>query len=172
MTTEHEIPPTEDPSWLGIGAVLAAVGASVCCVGPLLLISLGIGGAWMSAFTSMETVRPYFIILTLIFIGLGYRKLYLIPDSCEEGEASATAPCVALDRCSRRDSTSPILGVVPPDLTSMDGGNAARLPGAGAAMQSCALPEVKHKQRMIFWIGSALILLLLTFPWYAPFFME
>ena len=27
---------------------------------------------------------------------------------------SVTAPCVALDRCSRRDSTSPILGVVPP----------------------------------------------------------
>jgi mercuric ion transport protein len=61
MTTEHETPPTKDPSWLGIGAVLAAIGASVCCVGPLLLISLGIGGAWMSAFTSMETVRPYFI---------------------------------------------------------------------------------------------------------------
>lgn len=123
MTTEHEIPPTENPSWLGIGAVLAAIGASVCCVGPLLLISLGIGGAWMSAFTSMETVRPYFIILTLIFIGLGYRKLYLIPDSCKEGEV-------------------------------------------------CALPEVKHKQRMIFWSGSALILLLLTFPWYAPIFMN
>lgn len=122
MTTEHEIPPTENPSWLGIGAVLAAIGASLCCVGPLLLISLGIGGAWISAFTSMETVRPYFIILTLIFIGLGYRKLYLIPDSCAEGEA-------------------------------------------------CATSEVKHKQRMIFWIGSALILLLLTFPWYAPIFM-
>lgn len=123
MTTEHETPPTEAPSWLGIGAVLAAIGASVCCVGPLLLISLGIGGAWMSAFTSMETIRPYFIILTLIFIGLGYRKLYLIPDSCEEGKA-------------------------------------------------CASPEVKHKQRMMFWSGSALILLLLAFPWYAPIFMD
>lgn len=123
MTTKHETPPTEASSWLGIGAVLAAIGASVCCVGPLLLISLGIGGAWISAFTSMETVRPYFIILTLIFIGLGYRKLFFVPDSCKEGEA-------------------------------------------------CAVPEVKHKQRMIFCSGSALILLLLGFPWYAPFFME
>ncbi len=123
MTTEHEIPPTEAPSWLGIGAVLAAIGASVCCVVPLLLVSLGIGGAWISAFTSMETVRPYFIILTLIFIGLGYRKLFFVPDSCEEGKA-------------------------------------------------CASSEVKHKQQMIFWSGSALILLLLAFPWYAPFFME
>jgi len=123
MITEHETPPQKDSSWLGVGAVLAAIGASVCCVGPLLLISLGIGGAWMSALTSMETVRPYFIILTLIFIGLGYRKLYLIPESCKEGEA-------------------------------------------------CAVPEVKQKQRMIFWSGSALILLLLGFPWVAPFFME
>ncbi|MDD5412690.1 MAG: mercuric transporter MerT family protein, partial [Methylobacter sp.] len=59
MTTEHETPRQEDASWLGIGAVLAAIGASVCCVGPLLLVSFGIGGAWMSALTSMETVRPY-----------------------------------------------------------------------------------------------------------------
>jgi ATP-binding cassette subfamily C protein CydD len=35
-------------------------------------------------------------------------------------------------------STSSIRGVVPPDLTSKDGGNAARLPGAVAAMQSSA----------------------------------
>jgi hypothetical protein len=34
--------------WLGIGAVLAAIGASACCVGPLLLLSLGFGGAWIS----------------------------------------------------------------------------------------------------------------------------
>ncbi len=39
MTRDHETPP-KDTSWLGIGAVLAAIGASVCCVGPLLLLSL------------------------------------------------------------------------------------------------------------------------------------
>ena len=121
MTTEQQTP-AKNTSWLGIGALLAAIGASVCCVGPLLLLSLGIGGAWMSTLTSMETVRPVFLILTLIFIGLGYRKLYLIPESCEEGEA-------------------------------------------------CTSPDVKQKQRMIFWTGSGLILLLLAFPWYAPIFI-
>ena len=108
--------------WLGIGAVLAAIGASVCCVGPLLLLSLGIGGAWMSTLTSMETVRPFFFVISLIFIGLGYRKLYLIPENCKEDQA-------------------------------------------------CAISEVKQRQKKIFWIGSLLILLLLTFPWYAPYFM-
>jgi mercuric ion transport protein len=122
MTTEHETPSSQKLPWLGIGTTLAAIGASICCVGPLLLLSLGIGGAWMSTLTSMELVRPFFILLTLVFIGLGYRKLYLLPESCEEGKV-------------------------------------------------CALPEDIHKQRMIFWIGSALVLLLLAFPWYAPIFM-
>ena len=27
--------------------IIAAIGASVCCVGPLLLLALGIGGAWI-----------------------------------------------------------------------------------------------------------------------------
>lgn len=122
MTTEQQSS-DKTTSLLGVGAVLAAIGASVCCVGPLLLLSLGIGGAWMSTLTSMETVRPFFLILTLIFIALGYRKLYLVPENCAEGEA-------------------------------------------------CAKPEVKKNQRTIFWIGSVLILLLLAFPWYAPFFIE
>jgi len=122
MTTEHEIPPKKELPWLGIGTVLAAIGASVCCVGPLLLLSLGIGGAWMSNLTAMESVRPFFILLTLVLMGLGYRKLYVQPDNCEAGT-------------------------------------------------TCALPEEKYKQRVIFWIGSVLALLLLAFPWYAPIFL-
>ena len=119
---DEEIIENTPASWLGIGAVLAAIGASACCVGPLLLLSLGIGGAWMSTLTSMETIRPFFLILMLIFIGLGFRKLYFVPDSCKEGAV-------------------------------------------------CASPNVKHRQRLIFWIGSGFLLLLVSFPWYAPFFM-
>jgi len=81
MKTDTETPYNK-PSWLGLGAVIAAIGASVCCVGPLLLLSLGIGGAWISTLTSMESVRPLFIMLTLIFIALGFRKLYLTPSQC------------------------------------------------------------------------------------------
>lgn len=80
------------PPWLGIGAVLAAIGASACCIGPLVLLSLGIGGAWMSTLTSMQSVRPLFLILTLVFIALGFRKLYLIPGNCETGKACSSEP--------------------------------------------------------------------------------
>ena len=33
---------------------LAAIGASLCCLAPLVLITLGISGAWMSSLTAME----------------------------------------------------------------------------------------------------------------------
>ncbi len=75
--------------WLGIGAVLAAIGASACCVGPLLLLSLGFGGAWMSTLTSMEAVRPLFFALTLLFIWMGFMKLYLSDNDCKEGDVCA-----------------------------------------------------------------------------------
>jgi len=89
MSTEIE-KTFKRPGWFGVGALLAAIGASACCIGPLVLLSLGIGGAWMTTLTSMEAVRPIFVIVTLIFIGLAFRKLYLTPDDCETGEACAS----------------------------------------------------------------------------------
>ena len=41
-----------------VGGALASIGASLCCVGPLVLVSLGIGGAWVSSLTTLEPVRP------------------------------------------------------------------------------------------------------------------
>ncbi len=72
-------------SWLGTGAILAAIGASACCVLPLLLLSLGIGGAWISTLTSMATVRPFLFALTLLLIWMAFMKLYLSEENCEEG---------------------------------------------------------------------------------------
>ncbi|MGH8105891.1 MAG: mercuric transporter MerT family protein, partial [Arenimonas sp.] len=46
------------PGWFGLGALLAAIGASACCIGPLVLVSLGIGGAWVTNLTAMEAARP------------------------------------------------------------------------------------------------------------------
>jgi mercuric ion transport protein len=68
-----------------IASVLTGVGASLCCVAPLVLVSLGLGGAWVANLTVLEPVRPVFIILTLLFIGLAFRKLYLSPKTCESG---------------------------------------------------------------------------------------
>src|SRR5438876_10821142 len=69
--------------------LLAAIGASVCCVGPLVLLALGIGGAWISNLIALEPYRPIFIGLTLVFLGLAYRKLYAAPEVCAPGMACA-----------------------------------------------------------------------------------
>lgn len=70
-------------------AVAAAIGASVCCVGPLVLLSLGIGGAWVSNLTALEPYRWIFVTITLGFLFLAFRKLYLVPRQCAPGDACA-----------------------------------------------------------------------------------
>ena len=44
------------------GALLAALAASSCCIGPLVLAALGIGGA--GAMSVLSAYRPYILILT------------------------------------------------------------------------------------------------------------
>lgn len=69
--------------------MLAAIGASVCCVGPLLLLMLGIGGAWAGKLLAFEPYRPVFIGLTLLFFGLAFRRLYRVKQVCAPGTACA-----------------------------------------------------------------------------------
>ncbi len=59
-----------------IGGVMAAVAASLCCVGPLVLVTLGIGGAWVSHLTLLEPYRPIFLSAGAFFLFLAYRKIY------------------------------------------------------------------------------------------------
>ncbi|MGA2191464.1 MAG: mercuric transporter MerT family protein [Steroidobacteraceae bacterium] len=72
--------------WAGIGA---AVIGSLCCVGPLVLLGLGVSGAWIGQLTALEPYRPVFIGVTLVFLGLAFRQLYLLPQRCEPGETCA-----------------------------------------------------------------------------------
>ena len=72
-----------------IAGLLAAIGASVCCVVPLVLLALGIGGSWIGSLTAMQPYRPVFIGLTLLFLGLAFRELYLVPQVCAPGTPCA-----------------------------------------------------------------------------------
>ncbi len=72
-----------------ISASLAAIGASLCCIGPLVLLALGIGGSWISNLTALEPYRPIFIGITLLFLFLAFRKLYLVPRQCQAGDTCA-----------------------------------------------------------------------------------
>lgn len=70
-----------------LGATLAAIGASVCCVVPLVLVLLGISGAWIANLTALDAWRPWFSVATLLCLGLAFWNLYGPPSRCRtDGE--------------------------------------------------------------------------------------
>ena len=46
------------------GAVITAILASICCVGPLVLVVLGVSGAWIGGLRAFEAYRPLFNLFT------------------------------------------------------------------------------------------------------------
>lgn len=65
------------------GALLAALAASSCCLGPLVLAALGIGGA--GAFSVLSAYRPYILVVTAALLGGGFYLTYRKPahlDAC------------------------------------------------------------------------------------------
>lgn len=81
-----------------VAGIVAAIGASVCCVGPLVLLALGIGGAWIGNLTAFQPYRPVFIGLTLLFLALAFRKLYLVPQACAPGTSCADPQAIRRQR--------------------------------------------------------------------------
>ncbi|MEE9345218.1 MAG: mercuric transporter MerT family protein [Methylococcales bacterium] len=74
-----------------IGSLLAGIAASLCCVGPLILLLLGFGGAWVSNLTVLEPYRPIFIGIALIALSIAYLRIFRVKSeqSCEQGKVCA-----------------------------------------------------------------------------------
>jgi len=106
-----------------IGSIITGIAASTCCLGPFILLTLGVSGSWIGNLSAMEPYRPIFIGITLLFLGLTYRKLFLIPQACDVDKP-------------------------------------------------CAQPANLRKQRIIFWIVSVFVLVVMTFPWYGPYLLD
>lgn len=65
---------TDSPAWPMVGGVLAAIGASLCCAGPFVLLMLGISGSWISTLAAFDPFRPYFIVLVVgLFLWAGWK---------------------------------------------------------------------------------------------------
>jgi len=54
-----------------IGALMGGLLASSCCILPLVLVSLGAGGAWMSNLTALAPYQPIFLTLAVISVAGG-----------------------------------------------------------------------------------------------------
>jgi mercuric ion transport protein len=76
--------------WFAVGGVVGALLASSCCIAPLLLLTLGVSGAWIGNLTALEPYKPAFLGVALVFIGLGFYKVYFKQKpACEEGSYCA-----------------------------------------------------------------------------------
>ena len=68
---------------------LAAILASTCCLGPLLLVTLGFSGAWIGNLTALEPYRPLFIGVALVAMFFAWRRIYRPAPDCKPGDVCA-----------------------------------------------------------------------------------
>lgn len=86
ISAPHPVPTGQSP--LIVGGV-AALLASACCLGPLVLIVLGFSGAWISNLTALEPFRPLFIGAALVALYLAWRRIYPAEQKCNPGDVCA-----------------------------------------------------------------------------------
>ena len=68
---------------------IAAILASTCCLGPLLLIALGVSGAWIGNLSALEPYRPIFIGVALVAMLVAGRRIFRPAQACLPGGACA-----------------------------------------------------------------------------------
>jgi len=88
-------PGDREKTLFAVGGVIGAILASTCCIAPLVLLTLGISGAWIGNLTALEPYKPYFAAVALIFVGLGFRQVYF----------KAKPACVEGSYCARPESS-------------------------------------------------------------------
>lgn len=59
-----------------IASLLAALAASSCCLLPVILFTLGAGGAWIGTLVRLAPFQPYFIAAAVVCLGAGYWMVY------------------------------------------------------------------------------------------------
>jgi mercuric ion transport protein len=75
---------------LAAGGIVAALGASSCCVVPLVLFMLGISGAWIGNLTALAPYQPLFVAAAVVFLAFGFVRVYRRPKAaCAEGSYCA-----------------------------------------------------------------------------------
>lgn len=61
------------------GGVVGALAASACCLVPLALFSLGVGGVWVGRLAGLAPYQPWFIGFAALAIGYGFWQVYARP---------------------------------------------------------------------------------------------
>lgn len=64
-----------------MASVFAATAASACCIGPVVLVLLGVG-TFGGSLASLEPYRPGFIAVTTALLGVAFYTAYRPVDDC------------------------------------------------------------------------------------------
>jgi mercuric ion transport protein len=95
-----------------IAGILSAIGASICCVGPLVLLALGVSGAWIGSLTALEPYRPILIGVTVVFLGLAFYRLYVVRPACSPESACGNPRSLRRQRMAFWIVTVLVLGLI------------------------------------------------------------
>jgi copper chaperone CopZ len=119
-------------SWALAGGFLSALLASLCCLGPFLAVTLGLGGFAASSWFARG--RPYFLAGALSLLGLAWYLTYRRPKRpCAEGQVCAVAPGRRASRIALWIVTAlAVPAALFPWLASRDSAQAAATPAAVA----------------------------------------
>jgi mercuric ion transport protein len=77
---------------VAVGGILGALAASSCCIVPLILFSLGIGGAWIGNLTALAPYKPLFVAGTAGVLGYGFHLVYWKPRRACANDAACARP--------------------------------------------------------------------------------
>ena len=84
-------------------ALVSSVIASTCCVIPLILVLVGITGAWMVNLTALKPLTPVFTCIALATIAwAGYLDYRPSASGPAEGEANCESNCDAVSPDTRK----------------------------------------------------------------------
>lgn len=76
----------------GLPISLAALGIALlstsCCILPLVLVLMGLGGVWVGSLTALAIYKPWIIGLSAVMLALGFRHAYRRRPTCDGASCS------------------------------------------------------------------------------------
>jgi len=98
--SQKETPWVKPPNGRGALGIsgLAALLASICCLGPLVLVAIGVSGAWIGNLTVFEPYRPIFIGAALVAFFFAYRRIFRSAEACKSREVCAVPHVKAAEK--------------------------------------------------------------------------
>jgi mercuric ion transport protein len=85
--------PTQDADTGGrvatTGSIMGAVAMTSCCILPLALVSMGVGGVWIAQLTALYAYKWFTFGIASMFLAWGFYKAYRPLAACADGTACA-----------------------------------------------------------------------------------